>query len=143
MEKHIWEITLDDLRESPTWYYKHCVDSDYDETILSPAPDELLNDPNVLAIAYTIFFDSEGTEFQGYVHLGEPELSHSQPCLFLGDTAVTFWYGIAVPAREDLPLISFPLNASTIEHPEVESMSFDINGFGYINDEGAIVEVRR
>ncbi|MGF1742878.1 hypothetical protein L4C34_17745 [Vibrio profundum] len=141
MEKHLWEISLDDLRVDPIWYYKHCIDSDYDETILSPASRVVCKDPNVALIGLATFLDAKGQTYEGYVHLGLKALCYSQPCLFLEGKAVTLWFGSVNPSSENLPHINFPLVVTSTQHCGVDAMAFVIKGFDYIKENGEIVKL--
>ena len=134
MSKHNWDITQQDLFEHPVWYFPMSDCVDIDETIVVPATIEQTLDPNSQIIVRALFKDSYGGEYTGYIYYGLDELEYSQPCLYKDCEAVNFWFGITVPAKEDLPKLAFPLIARSFPIKGLDTKTIKIEGYGYIDE---------
>ncbi|MBE0377567.1 hypothetical protein [Pseudoalteromonas prydzensis] len=143
MSKHIWDITINDLSEHSVWQFLMWKDNSCDETIIAPASgkDALNSNSNIIVKAK--FIDAIGSEFLGFINYGLTEIEYSQPCMFVKDEVVNFWFGISKPSKVDLIKLNFPIVATSVPAYGLESKSVNIDGYGYINENSSICVMLR
>ena len=134
MNKKVWQLTKQDLIENPVWYFPMREEEEFDEENVLPANFEIANDPNVLVVVASQFLDSKGQNYFGYLYWGEIDLGYSQPCMFVNEMAVTFWFGIVQPEWDKLPKLNFPIIAISQAELGLEPITLNIPGYGYLND---------
>ena len=134
MSKQIWNITLQDLSDHSVWQFPMWKDDSCDETIIVPANESDALDPNSNIIVKAHFIDAVGSEFVGFINYGLTEIEYSQPCMFVKDEAVNFWFGISKPSKADLTKLYFPIVVTSIPVYGLESKTVNIVGYGYINE---------
>jgi len=134
MNKKIWQLTIQDIAESPVWYFPMSDDEDFDEENVLPANLGHASDPNTLVVVATDFLDAKGQTYLGYIYWGEAELGYSQPCMFFNGIAVTFWFGMIQPKSDSLPKVNFPITAVSRAELGLESITLNISGYGYLNE---------
>jgi hypothetical protein len=135
MYKQIWDITLDDLIKNPVWYFPMIEEGDFDEATVSPANSAIANDSNIQVLVLSDFVDSKNKKYQGYVFFGDSNIEVSQPCMFIDDEAIVFWFGIVKPDGSKLKKLSFPIIATSRTVFGLESITVEINNYGYLDDE--------
>ena len=59
----------------------------------------------------SLFTDANGNKFLGYINVGLVGVEFTQPCIFVDDEPVSFWFGISTPNTIDLPKLNFPIQA--------------------------------
>jgi len=57
------------------------------------------------------FTDAIGNKFLAYINMGLAGIEYTQPCMFVHDEPVGFWFGISTPNTIDLPKLNFPIQA--------------------------------
>ncbi|WP_076926024.1 hypothetical protein [Pseudoalteromonas sp. EB27] len=137
MNKQIWEITVQDLSDHTVWQFPMWKNDSFDETVIVPANESDALDPNSKIIVKTKFLDSEGYEFVGFINYGLTEIEYSQPCMFVKDEVVGFWFGISKPSKADLTKLNFPIVATSIAVYGLKPKSVVIEGYGYINEDSS------
>ena len=137
MSKQIWDITLQDLLEHSVWQFPMWKDDSCDETTIIPANENDALDPNSNIIVEAQFVDAVGSEFIGFINYGLTEIGYSQPCMFVNDNVVNFWFGISKPNKADLIKLNFPIVATSIPVYGLTSISVNIDGYGYINEDSS------
>jgi hypothetical protein len=137
MSKQIWEITLQDLLDHSVWQFPMWKDDSCDETIIVPANESDALDPNSNIIIKAQFVDAVGSEFVGYINYGLTEIGYPQPCMFVNDKVVNFWFGISKPSKADLIKLNFPIVAKSIPAYDLKSKSIYIEGYGYKNEDSS------
>ena len=134
MHKQVWDITLNDLTENPVWYFPMIEEDGFDEASVMPADENIVREPNNQCIALSDFVDANGNVYMGFIYLGDNEIEYSQPCMFLGDEPVTFWFGIVKPNVKELKQLAFPIVATSRSVMGLASQSVTIEQYGYFND---------
>ena len=134
MNKKIWQLTEDDLKNNPVWYFPMSGDDGFDEENVLPATLSQTNDPNTLVVIAADFSDADGNEYFGYLYWGETELGYSQPCMYVNGAAVTFWYGIVQPEIKSLLKVKFPIHAVSRAEMGLQPLTINISGYGYLNE---------
>ena len=133
MDKYIWEITVQDINEHAVWLFKYCKDDSVDETIVTPASEaDTLNLHNQLLVK-SQFTDAIGNKFCGYINIGLVGVEYTQPCMFVDDEPVGFWFGISTPNTIDLPKLNFPIQAVSEPIYGLPSQIETISGYGYLD----------
>ena len=138
MSKQIWDITLQDLSNHSVWQFPMWKDDSCEETIIAPANESDALNPNSNIIVKAQFVDAVGFEFIGYINYGLTDIGYSQPCMFVQDDIVSFWFGISKPKKADLIKLNFPILATSIPVYGLEPKSVSIDGYGYINDDSSV-----
>jgi len=129
----IWEITLQELSEHAVWYFPMSEDVEGDETTICPATENIALDPNSQIIVRSKFTDAVGSEFFGYLYYGLLEIEYSQPCMFVDNKPVNFWFGITKPKEADLVELKFPIVAVSLPVFGLVAKSIKIDGYGFID----------
>ena len=129
----IWEITLKELSDHAVWYFPMYEDDECDETSVLPATEKIALDPNSQIIVRSKFTDAVGVEFYGYIYYGLLEIGYSQPCMFVDNKPVTFWFGITKPKEADLIELKFPIVAVSLPVFGLGAKSIKIDGYGFID----------
>ena len=132
--KQVWELTVEDLKEHPVWYFPMLEDEDCDEATVLPADSKIANDPNTQIIVISDFVDTSGNKYIGYMYFGDLEIELSQPCMYINDVPVTFWFGIVKPPKSELQKLSFPIEASSKSIYGLDSQKVKIINYGYYDD---------
>jgi hypothetical protein len=134
MHKQVWDISLDDLKKHPVWYFPMIEEGGFDEATVMPADSKIVSNPNVQVLVLSDFVDSKNEKYQGYIYLGQSNIETSQPCMFINDEAVTFWFGIIKPDMNKLKILSFPIIATSRNVYGLETIAVEINSYGYFDD---------
>lgn len=129
MDKFCWEITVQDLNEHAVWLFKYCKDDSVDETIVTPATEADTLNPNNHLLVKSLFTDANGNKFLGYINIGLAGIEYTQPCMFVDDEPVGFWFGISTPNTIDLPKLNFPIQAVSEPIHGLPSQIEIINGY--------------
>ena len=77
----------------------------------------------------SLFTDAIGNKFLGYIHIGLAGIEYTQPCMFVDDEPVGFWFGISTPNTIDLPKLNFPIQAVSEPIYGLPSQIEIINGY--------------
>ncbi|WP_413487542.1 hypothetical protein [Shewanella baltica] len=140
MSKFVWELTPQDLLEHSVWQFLHWKDDAEDETVVGPASESDAIDPNASLIVKAIFTDSNGDEFLGYVRFGQTGIANTQPCMFIGEATIGFWFGISKPDCSELRVLSFPITIVTKCAYDLPTQVEIMKGFGFFDlDSGSKV----
>ncbi len=134
MNKKVWQLTEQDFNRNPVWYFPMGEDEEFDEENVLPANFELANDPNTLVVVAADFSDSKNQTYFGYIYWGETDLGYSQPCMYVNETAVTFWFGIVQPEWDNLPKVNFPITVVSRVELGLKPITINISGYGYLNE---------
>lgn len=134
MHKQVWEITPQDLEMHPVWYFPMIEEGEYDEATVMPANEEIAADQNNQFIVIADFIDSSGNKYLGYVYLGKSDIEYSQPCMFLPNDVVTFWFGIVKPEKNSLAELSFPIKAMSHSVYGLGQLEVTIEHYGYYDE---------
>ncbi|CAM2943411.1 hypothetical protein [Vibrio neptunius] len=141
IEKEIYELTRDDLKQYPIWYFPMDDTVDDELTIRPFDGDCQTNDCQV--IARTVFFANDGSEYMGYIYWNNPNnVEDVKPVVFVNnEDCVTFWNGIVEAnwsdyGEEQKELRSkLPLKYSSETVQGLESLSGKLEGLYYFEDE--------
>lgn len=139
MSKHIWDITPQDLSDHSVWQFPMWEDDSCDETIIIPANNDDAVNPNSSIIVKADFTDAVGSTFVGYIYFGQTNVEDSQPCMFIENKPIQFWFGISKPDKVNLVELNFPILAISVPVYGLPSKSVTIDGYGYINENSSIV----
>lgn len=130
MDKHIWDITPQDLSEHALWQLPLWKGDSCEKTIVTPVTsnNDFTHKSKLLVKAK--FVDASGSEYVGYIYYGMTDIEYSQPCMFVRGKAINFWLGTSKYNKADLIKFNFPIVAtSTIVHGLVEQ-TVVIGGYG-------------
>lgn len=133
MHKQVYELTLDDLEKYLAWYFPMIEEGELDEATVKPANEAIISGQEYMLVVKADFTDSLGNEFMGFFYHGESELSLFQPCMYLGEKAINFWFGIVEPNVQELEDLSFPIYAESLEVFGLKEQRIEIPGYGYLN----------
>jgi hypothetical protein len=141
MDKDLVDITAEDLRECPEWYFPMDETVEH-EGIARPCLPDVDVSPNLLRIFRCLFVDGLGREFEGFVFYYEDErLSARQPTLWAFGNTFSFWFGIVAPPESDLrraaeafPPSAWPIRYRTDPRLGEASMSGEIGGLYYLEN---------
>jgi hypothetical protein len=89
-------------------------DDSCEETSIAPANENDALNPNSNIIVRAKFIDAIGSEFISHINYGLTEIKYSQPCTFVKDEVVSFWFGISKPSKADLIKLNFPIVATSM-----------------------------
>jgi hypothetical protein len=136
MDKELTDLLPDDLRKYPVWVFP--MDGTVSDVTVKPvlAEDSI---GNHLIIVRTLFRDSKGRDFIGYVFWGEPhDVEILKPVVFLddqGDKGLSFWTGLIEPSGRNfegaagvLDQDSFPIHFKSDEVFGLEPIEGELEG---------------
>jgi len=102
LDKQVYDLEKEDLIEHAVWFFP-MDDTVEGELTVRPLQDYDLAMSHRL-IVKTLFFDSEGYSYVGYIYWSQPNVIEDvQPVLFTGgnEGCITFWNGVVDPYWKD------------------------------------------
>ncbi|MBR9729655.1 hypothetical protein ACFOD0_02670 [Shewanella intestini] len=133
MSKYLWDLTLQDFKEHSVWQLAYWKDDSLEETVVCPASKSDALNLNSELLVKAKFKDALGVEFVGYVKYGATGIEASQPCMFIGNTHITFWFGISTPNISNLVKLNFPIIVTSEATYGLKEQTETIKGYGYIS----------
>jgi hypothetical protein len=108
IRKQVYELTLEDMRECPTWEFASDEEGEegQDEATVRPREVSRALDPSEgMFIIRAIFTLADGTRMSGYLTppiQDDSGLGTLQPVIITEDGQVLFWHGVVGPNAESL-----------------------------------------
>lgn len=141
MDKQIYDLTPDDLSESPMWYFPMDATVE-DEATVRPVQPRQRVPSGLQMIVRCRFEDASGRVYPGYVYVDDTQsVEAARPVLWAGQLCVTFWNGMVKPKREYLarvaraiPAGAWPIRYRSEANLCVPVMSGFLEGIYFIED---------
>ena len=139
MKKFLFDLTEDDIKKIPVWYFP--MSENMDELTVC-TPDESM-EVNHLKIVSTVFLSNNKKEHVGYIFFSnEPKtIKDIKPVIIYGEKNLTFWKGIRKPSEYFLNEVNsefgfdfFPVSYKAVHNNLGLSVSGEIQGFYYLDE---------